>query len=72
MEMEMPDLTRSTAALVALGSFAFAYAFVIPGEFTGLRKSKPVVFAAGVLWSSVAPPWKRVALEGNMEERDHA
>jgi Na+/H+ antiporter NhaD/arsenite permease-like protein len=69
--MEMPDLTRSTAALAALGVFALAYAFVIAEEFTGLRKSKPVVFAAGVLWLLVALSWKEAGLEGIERVLEH-
>jgi Na+/H+ antiporter NhaD/arsenite permease-like protein len=71
MEMAMPDLTRSTAALVALGVFAVAYAFVIAEEFTHLRKSKPVVLAAGVLWLLVALSWKGMGLEGADEMLRH-
>lgn len=71
MEMEMPDLTRSTAALAALGVFALAYAFVIAEEFTHLRKSKPVVLAAGVLWLLVALSWKAAGLEGADEVLRH-
>jgi Na+/H+ antiporter NhaD/arsenite permease-like protein len=71
MQMEMPDLTRSAAALVALGVFAIAYAFVIAEEFTHLRKSKPVVLAAGVLWLLVALSWKGVGLEGTDEVLRH-
>lgn len=37
-------------AVVALAVFVFAYALVIAEEFTQLRKSKPVVLAAGVIW----------------------
>ena len=64
MEMQIPDLTYSTAALAALGMFAIAYAFVIAEEFTHLRKSKPVVVAAGVLWLLVALAWQKAGLHG--------
>ncbi len=37
-------------AVVALAVFVLAYALVIAEEFTQLRKSKPVVLAAGVIW----------------------
>jgi len=69
--MEMPDLTRSTPALVALGVFAIAYAFVIAEEFTHLRKSKPVVLAAGVLWLLVALAWEKAGLHGADETLRH-
>src|SRR5688572_26160538 len=60
--MEMPDLTRSLFALVALGVFVVAYVFVIAEEFTHLRKSKPVVLAAGILWLLVALAWQDAGL----------
>ena len=71
MEMQMPDLTHSTAALAALGVFAIAYAFVIAEEFTHLRKSKPVVVAAGVLWLLVALAWQKAGLHGADEVLRH-
>ena len=71
MEMQMPDLTHSTAALAALGVFAIAYAFVIAEEFTHLRKSKPVVVAAGVLWLLVALAWQKSGLQGADEVLRH-
>jgi Na+/H+ antiporter NhaD/arsenite permease-like protein len=71
MGMMMPNLTGSTAALVAIGVFAVAYAFVIAEEFTHLRKSKPVVLAAGVLWLLVALAWKDAGLTGADEVLRH-
>jgi len=55
-----PDLTGTSLGIVALVVFALAYAFVIAEEFTELRKSKPVVVAAGIIWMLVA-----IALRGN-------
>lgn len=71
METTMPDLTTSATALVAIGVFAVAYAFVIAEEFTHLRKSKPVVLAAGVLWLLVALAWKAAGLAGAEEALLH-
>ena len=48
------DLTGSTPGLIALGVFAIAYLLVVFEERLHLRKSKPVVFAAGVIWILVA------------------
>ncbi|MBL4763399.1 MAG: sodium:proton antiporter NhaD [Gammaproteobacteria bacterium] len=48
------DLTTSTIGYAALGVFAFAYIFVMTEELTHLRKSKPVILAAGILWVMVA------------------
>ena len=44
------DLTSSTAGYVAIGLFLFAYLLVMAEEFTHLRKSKPVIIAAGIIW----------------------
>ena len=57
-EAPLPDLTTSVAGIVALALFVVAYVFVIAEEFTHLRKSKPVMVAAGVLWMLVAVAWK--------------
>jgi len=40
--------------MIALAIFVLAYAFVILEEFLHLRKSKPVLVAAGVVWILVA------------------
>jgi Na+/H+ antiporter NhaD/arsenite permease-like protein len=48
------DLTTHWVGLVALGIFAAAYLLVIAEEATRLRKSKPVVVAAGLLWTLIA------------------
>jgi Na+/H+ antiporter NhaD/arsenite permease-like protein len=71
MEVQIPNLTRAPAALVALGMFAIAYAFVIAEEFTHLRKSKPVVLAAGALWLLVALAWQAAGVEGAAELLRH-
>ena len=51
---ELLDLTTHTAGYAALLIFALAYALVMAEEFTHLRKSKPVILAAGILWAIVA------------------
>ena len=48
------DLTHSAVGYLALGLFVVAYALVMAEEFTHLRKSKPVIFAAGIIWLLVA------------------
>ncbi|WP_420888092.1 sodium:proton antiporter NhaD [Candidatus Nitronereus thalassa] len=48
------DLTNSTVGYLALGIFVLAYALVMAEEFTHLRKSKPVILAAGIIWVLVA------------------
>jgi Na+/H+ antiporter NhaD/arsenite permease-like protein len=46
----LPDLTGEWVGFAALAVFVVAYALVISEETTHLRKSKPMVIAAGVLW----------------------
>ena len=49
-----PDMTGSAVGYFALGIFVLAYALVMAEEFTHLRKSKPVILAAGIIWALVA------------------
>jgi NhaD family Na+/H+ antiporter len=46
----LPDLTGHWAGMLALLVFALAYVLVMTEERSHLRKSKPVVVAAGILW----------------------
>jgi Na+/H+ antiporter NhaD/arsenite permease-like protein len=48
------DLTQHTVGYIALISFAGAYFLAITEEITELRKSKPMVFAASVIWVAIA------------------
>jgi len=48
------DLTGYWAGIVALAVFIVAYVLVIGEETIHLRKSKPVIVAAGVIWVLVA------------------
>jgi len=48
------DLTRSAVGYIAVAIFVAAYALVMAEEFTHLRKSKPVILAAGIIWVLVA------------------
>ena len=48
------DLTGHWAGITAIGLFAVAYLFVMAEEFTHLRKSKPVMLAAGLIWGLLA------------------
>ncbi|MDH5301411.1 MAG: sodium:proton antiporter NhaD [Gammaproteobacteria bacterium] len=47
---ETLDLTATTYGIIALIVFSLAYALVIGEEFLHLRKSKPVIIAAGIIW----------------------
>ena len=48
------NLTMHWAGFTALAIFVTSYAFVMAEEFTHLRKSKPVVLAAGLIWAIIA------------------
>ncbi len=48
------DLTTTWVGWSALAIFVGAYVLVMAEEFTHLRKSKPVVLAAGVIWLLIA------------------
>jgi NhaD family Na+/H+ antiporter len=70
------DLTSHWVGFAALGLFLVAYLAVMAEEFTDLRKSKPVMLAAGVIWGLIAwyyqaqgmPDVVGVALRHNLEE----
>jgi Na+/H+ antiporter NhaD/arsenite permease-like protein len=47
-------LTGTHRGLYCVMVFIIAYAFVMTEEFTHLRKSKPVILAAGIIWAHVA------------------
>lgn len=47
-------MTQTPIGFTCFGIFIIAYFFVITEEFTSLRKSKPVMLAAGIIWILVA------------------
>jgi len=48
------DLTTHWVGAAAIALFVLAYSLVITEEFTHLRKSKPVILAAGIIWGLIA------------------
>jgi Na+/H+ antiporter NhaD/arsenite permease-like protein len=58
------DFTASDLGIAALAIFLIAYGFVIAEEFLHLRKSKPVVLAAGIIWALVGIAY---AMHGSTE-----
>ncbi len=52
------DLTASLTGFVALGIFVLAYVLVMAEEKIHLRKSKPVLIAAGIIWAMIG--WQYV------------
>jgi NhaD family Na+/H+ antiporter len=51
---ETLDLTKHTVGYISLLLFGIAYLFVMAEEVTHLRKSKPVLLAAGIIWILIA------------------
>lgn len=70
------DLTAQWVGILALILFFVAYLAVMAEEFTHLRKSKPVMLAAGIIWAVIAwyyqshdiPHVVEAALRRNLEE----
>jgi len=50
---EVLDLTSSNIGFASLAIFVIAYLLVMSEEFTHLRKSKPVIIAAGIIWAMI-------------------
>jgi len=48
------DLTNHWVGFASIAVFIVAYGLVMAEEFTHLRKSKPVILAAGVIWAMIA------------------
>jgi NhaD family Na+/H+ antiporter len=48
------DLTGHWVGWLAIALFLIAYLLVMAEEFTHLRKSKPVIIAAGLIWAFIA------------------
>ena len=47
------DLTSSMVGYISIVIFVIAYLFVMAEEFTHMRKSKPVIIAAGIIWAMI-------------------
>jgi NhaD family Na+/H+ antiporter len=70
------DMTRSWVGVASVLLFFLAYIAVMAEEFTHLRKSKPVMLVAGIIWALIAwyyqvqeiPHVVEVALRHNLEE----
>jgi NhaD family Na+/H+ antiporter len=64
---ETVNLAGHWVGYAAFGIFIAAYALVMTEEFTGLRKSKPVILAAGLIWALIAWSCHRLNLPGVAE-----
>jgi len=65
------DLTTHWVGAAAILLFVLAYSLVITEEFTNLRKSKPVVLAAGIIWGLIAYQYSNSELPYAAEEAVH-
>ena len=61
-------LTNHWVGYVALLIFVLAYAFVIVEEFVHLRKSKPVMLGAGLIWAVIAYEYASGSMVHAVEE----
>jgi len=68
MDAAHADLTAHWAGILSLLVFAIAYALVICEETIHLRKSKPVMVAAGVIWILVAIAYNQMGESEIVEE----
>lgn len=62
------DLTGHWVGATALGIFILAYLLVMAEEYIDLKKSKPVVIAAGVIWALVAWYYQMQDIQHVVEE----
>ena len=62
------DLTGHWVGAAALLIFVLAYLLVIVEEFTHLRKSKPVILAAGLIWAIIAYQYATASIPHATEE----
>jgi NhaD family Na+/H+ antiporter len=62
------DLTHHWVGYAALAVFAVAYLLVMVEEKIHLRKSKPMLLAAGIIWVMVAFVYQSAGVDGVVEE----
>jgi len=62
------DLTAQWSGYASLVVFVLAYALVISEEFTHLRKSKPVMLGAGIIWACIGYQYTQGGLVNEAEE----
>lgn len=58
------DLTQHPVGIISLCLFVLAYMVVISEEYTHLRKSKPVIFVAGIIWALIAYQYSSAEFNG--------
>ncbi|MCG6900938.1 MAG: sodium:proton antiporter NhaD [Gammaproteobacteria bacterium] len=66
--VEKLPLINHNVGFAAIAIFAIAYLLVMVEEFTHLRKSKPVILAAGIIWAMIAYVYAQNDLPGMVEQ----
>lgn len=69
--IQILDLTGSWVGFTSIAIFVLAYALVIAEEYTNLRKSKPVILAAGLIWALVGLTYAQNGIDHAAEEAVH-
>lgn len=62
------DMTSSTVGIIAVVVFVFAYALVMCEEKLHMRKSKPVLVAAGIIWALIGWVYMQAGMPDAAEE----
>ena len=62
------ELTSNLVGYLSIAAFVVAYLFVMAEEFTHLRKSKPVMLAAGLIWGMIGLIYAQHGLHHAAEE----
>ena len=62
------ELTGHWVGFAAIALFLIAYGLVMAEEFTHLRKSKPVILAAGIIWGLIGAVYAGNGLDHLAEE----
>ena len=62
------DLTAHWVGIAAIVIFVLGYALVVTEEFTSLRKSKPMILAAGIIWTLIGYQYATAGLGHSAEE----
>lgn len=62
------DLTAHWVGIASVLLFVIAYALVVAEEFTHLRKSKPVMVAAGLIWGLIGLVYAQNGIDHAAEE----
>jgi len=68
LEGEVLDLTTSTVGIASVVIFVVAYILVMTEEMSHLRKSKPVIIAAGLIWAIIGYTYTQMGQSHLAEE----